>query len=391
MHVVLLLKTAEGGLWTVPHVEELRSRGHAVTVVLPPGPGRLRDALRARDVTVVDSAFSFRFRPPGQALAGLWALRRQLRELAPDVLHYHLYASALAARLCSLGLPVSRVHMVAGPLYLDSPVIRMAERVLVRLDHATIGGSEHTARRYRALGLRADRAPAIAYGVDVTRFVPPDAGQRAAARRALGLPAGAFVAVMVAYTYAPKRSVHRGRGIKGHDVLLTSWKSFAARHPGARLLLVGSGFDREGEEHRQELIRRFGLADDGTVTWLSSVDDVRVAYAAADVSVSPSLSENHGAAVEASAMAVPCIVSDAGALPETVEAGAGWVVPRGDPWLLRAALEDAHDAFLAGTLAEQGRRARRRMERLFDRRATAAQVADVIEQVGAARQLQTVR
>ena len=125
LRVVLVLKTAEGGLWTVPQVQELRLRGHQVVAVLPPGGGRLRDAFRARDVEMEDAAFSFRFRPNLSTVRELWRLRRQIRALRPDVVHYHLYASALAARLSTLGLRLGRVHMVAGPLYLESRVIRL--------------------------------------------------------------------------------------------------------------------------------------------------------------------------------------------------------------------------------------------------------------------------
>ncbi|MEV4640433.1 glycosyltransferase [Actinoplanes sp. NPDC049548] len=391
MHVLLILKTANGGLWTLPHIEELRTRGHRVTVVLPPGPGRLRTTLDSLGVPVLESAFSFSFRPGPRMLAGLWRLRRQIAAAAPDALHYHLYASALAARLCSIGLRVPRIHMVAGPLYLDSLIIRTAERALARLDHVTVAGSEHTALRYRALGLPAERTPPIPYGVDVSRFTPPDRRRRTESRAALGIAADAFVAVMVAYAYAPKRSVHRGRGIKGHDVLLEAWQGFSTRHPGARLLIVGGGFDAAGEAYRQELIARFRLAGNHTVVWLSSVSDVRRMYDAADVSVSPSLSENHGAAVEASAMGIPCIVSDAGALPETVDPHCGWVVPPGDPDALLAALDKAHRAFLAGELPARGARARERMVRRFDRRVLAAALADVIEHVVLLRRTQAAR
>jgi glycosyltransferase involved in cell wall biosynthesis len=78
-------------------------------------------------------------------------------------------------------------------------------------------------------------------------------------------------------------------------------------------------------------------------------------------------------------MGVPCIVSDAGALPETVDADCGWVVPRGDVRALTSALEDAYAAFRAGDLAGRGERARDRMVRHFDSRRAAGGVVDVIE------------
>ncbi len=384
LKVVVVLKTSQGALFTLPHVDELRSRGHEVIVVLPPQRGNLRTALTERGVTVIDSPFDFRFRASVSTVAGLCRLRRQLRELGPDVLHYHLYASALATRLASLMLGIPRVYMVAGPLYLDSPLIRAVERWLVRLDTVTIGGSEFTARRYRELGRTAAQVPAIPYGADAAYFRPPDPGVRGRVRDELGIGPDTFVAVMVALVYAPKRLVHTGRGVKGHDVLLSAWREFRAEHPDSHLVLVGSGFTETGERHRQELIARFRLDDPAAaVTWVDTVDDVRPYYAAADVSVSPSLSENHGAAREAGILGVPSIVSDAGALPETVDALSGWIVPRGDPAALLAALREACAEHRRGELAQRGVHARQLASRRFDDTRSRAAVADVIEQAAA--------
>ncbi|MFC4040830.1 glycosyltransferase family 4 protein [Dactylosporangium siamense] len=381
----MLIKTDEGGRWTLPHLDELRARGHEVVAVLPPGSeGQLRKALHDRGIDVVQSAFDFRFRPAAATVTGLLGLRGQLRALAPDVLHYHLYASALATRIASLGLPARRVHMVAGPLYLESPLIRLVERLLCRLDAVVIGGSDHTATLYRRLGLPAVRVTAIPYGVDTAHFTPPSPAYRAACRDAFGIDAGTFTACLVAYVYPPKRLTHRGRGIKGHDVLLAAWRRFRRETPSAaasRLILLGGGFTPAGEAHRQQLMARFGVAADPSVDWQDSALDVRDCYAAADVSISPSLSENHGAALEAGAMGVPSIVSDAGALPETVDRSTGWTVPRDDVDALVAALHEAHHEFRTGALRRRGQLARERTEARFAQDRAAAAVADVLERV----------
>ncbi|GAB2947557.1 hypothetical protein GCM10027280_40340 [Micromonospora polyrhachis] len=405
LRVAVLLKTNDGGRWILPQVAELRRRGHEVVVVLPSGTGRLTAELTARGVPVRNSPFDFRLRPTLGTLRGLWRLRRLIRALRPDVLNYHLYASALAARLSTVGLAVRRAHMVAGPLYLESPVIRPVERRLWRLDHVTICGTDYTARLYGELGCPPDRRPVATCGVDTdhfdpvppsgtaTRPVPPNGplppsvprpratDLRAKARAELGIAQDAFVAIMVAYVYPPKRLAYQGRGIKGHDVLLTAWRSFQARTPRAHLLLVGGGWTENGETHRQELIDRFGVRDDPSVTWVESVPDVRPCYQAADVSISPSLSEGHGASVEAGSMGVPSIVSDAGGLPETVDGACGWVVPRGDATALAEALTSAYREFEGGKLANRGDLARQRVVRLFDNRVAAQRVADVIEQI----------
>lgn len=383
MKVAMVIKTADGGRWTLPHLDELRARGHDVVAVLPPGSdGQLRKALHDRGIDVVQSRFDFRFRAAPSTLAGLLGLREQLRRLAPDVLHYHLYASALACRLAALGWDVGKVHMVAGPLFLESPVIRFVERLLCRLDTVTIGGSEHIARLYRELGRPAEKAPAIPYGTDMEHFSPPSPAYRAAGREALCADDDTFVVCMVAYVYGPKRMVHRGRGIKGHDVLLAAWREFRRDCPDARLVLLGGGFDAAGAAYKRELLLRFDVANDHSIDWHESVVDVRDCYAAADCSVSPSLSENHGAAREAGAMGVPSIVTDAGALPETIDADSGWLIPRNDPAALVGALREAYAEFRAGTLARRGALARERTARLFAEGPAARAVVDVLEAVG---------
>jgi glycosyltransferase involved in cell wall biosynthesis len=334
--VVCVLKTNQGGLWAVPQMLAARERGHDICFVIPAGDGRLRRDLDAQAVPVVESAFDFSFRPSLRMLRGLFALRRQLRALHADVFFYHLLASALAVRVATLGQRVRRVHMVAGPLYLDSRPIRWAERLLCRLDDVVIGGSEHTAARYRDLGLPSSRVRAIPYGVDLQRFDR-------------------------AHT-APEPSID--------PEVFT-----AADHPDSRLVLVGAGFNEAGERHRQMLMS--SSAGTPNVRWIDSVNDVRPWYAAAQISVSPSLSENHGAALEASAMECPSVVSDAGALPEAVVQGrTGWIVARGAAGPLLNALEEAHRAWREGALPVMGKTARELMVERFDQTACSERVAD---------------
>ena len=361
--VVVSVKTTEGGLWIVPHVRALRAMGATVLVVLPAGDGRLVHAvtqLMATDsgVELHRTSFDFSFRPGVRLVRGLLAHRRLLRRLRADAALYHLYATALATRFALWGSRTRRVHMVAGPLYLESTPIRWAERVLCRLDHHVIAGSAFTGRAYAALGMPAHRLSVVPYGVDLDHFAP-EPGSLGAARSRLGLPSDAFVAVMVAFVYAPKSLVHSAEGIKGHRVALEAWSELRQDHDDIRLLLVGSGFDADGEDYRQRLIASLptSLSELG-ILWLDSVDDVREAYRAADLSLSPSLSENHGAAVEAGAMGCPSVVSNAGGLPETVAPDSGWIVPAGDAGALAAAVRDAIQEHRVGTLAAKGERAR---------------------------------
>ncbi|WP_089155620.1 glycosyltransferase [Micromonospora sp. NBS 11-29] len=384
----MIIKTNHGGLWTIPQACALRDRGHEVVVICPPG-GRLNARLSEAGIRTVASPFSFRFRPSPRTLYELWQLRRVIRRLRPQVLFHHLYAATLAARLATIGLPLVRVQFVAGPAFLESSTVRVVERILWRLDRAIICGTRYTSRRYGELGVPPARRPAVTSGLTLswaTADLPDDtaatrAEARAKARAELGFTPGQFVVIMVAYVYPPRRLSARypNRAPKGHDILLAAWQEFRSRHPEATLMLVGGGFYPAGEDHRRELIRHFRVADDASVRWIDSADDVRPYYRAADLSVSPSLSEGHGAPPEAALLDVPSIVSDSGGLPETVDETCGWVVARDDPAALADALEHAYEEFRSGRLAERGLRARERSHRHFDNRVSAVRMAEVVE------------
>ncbi|MEV4816304.1 glycosyltransferase [Micromonospora tulbaghiae] len=387
LRVAVIVKTNYGGLWTIPQACALRDRSHEVVVICPPG-GRLNDRLAEAGIRTVASPFSFRFRPSLTTLSELWRLRRLVRRLRPQVLYHHLYAATLGARLATVGLPLARVQFVAGPAFLESRAVRIVERLLWRLDRTIICGTRYTSRLYGELGVPASRRPAVTSGLNLawaTADLPDDtaatrAEARAKCRADLGLSPDQFVVIMVAYVYPPRKlAAHRDRAFKGHDVLLAAWQEIRSRHPEAVLMLVGGGSDQAGEDHRQELIRRFGVADDHSVRWIDTADDVRPYYRAADLSVSPSLSEGHGAPPEAALLDVPSIVSDAGGLPETVDESCGWVVPRDDPAALAQAMEHAYAEFRSGRLAERGIRARERSHRHFDNRISAVRMAEVIE------------
>lgn len=377
MKIALVLKTNQGGLWTVPQLKALRERGHEVLALIPRGPGKLRTALEREGIRIVDISAPFRVSPPWEAARVVAEVRRALRKEEPDVIFYHLIHSALVARFASLGLRMKRVHMVAGPLYLESRRIAAIEARLARLDDHIIAGSDYTRDRYVEIGLSASQVTAVPYGVDTQRFSPDAMGSLERPDRA----SAPFTVAMVAYVYAPKSAVFPGVGIKGHDVLLGAWARFSNSRDDVHLVLVGSGFDAAGEAHRQRLMAEYRVATDDSITWYDSVADVRPTYSSSHLSVAPSLSENHGSALESSSMGIPAIVSDAGALPEAVLAGVtGWVVPRGDDEALLDALIAAYNEHMRGLLAIKGQRARALMLEKFDLSTCSSRVAAIIEE-----------
>jgi len=210
------------------------------------------------------------------------------------------------------------------------------------------------AERYGGLPLPVANVP-NPLDVDEWRAVP-----RAGARGALGLPPDAFVAVSHG-----RIDVHR----KGLDVLVDAWRRFTAARgdalPEARLVLIGSGPDREDF---RALLDRAALPG---VTWMDAYltdrPELRRWLSAADAYVIASRTEGMPVApLEAMACRLPVVSSRAHGLPEILsggEASGGLLVACGDAPALAAAL-----AQLAGDPERRrtmGGAARRRVEEAF--------------------------
>jgi glycosyltransferase involved in cell wall biosynthesis len=164
-------------------------------------------------------------------------------------------------------------------------------------------------------------------GVDLDRFTP---GDRAAARRALGISAEVPLALTVR-RLVPRMGVH---------VLLEAW----ARAGGQALLAIaGDGPERAALERRTvalditNRVRFVGrLADEELVSW----------YRAADVAVVPSTAlEGFGLVLlESLACGTPVLASDAGGLPEALAGlDPSLVVRSGDAAALADRLRGAFD------------------------------------------------
>jgi glycosyltransferase involved in cell wall biosynthesis len=134
---------------------------------------------------------------------------------------------------------------------------------------------------------------------------------------------------------------------KGYDVLVAALAKLA--HLPWRLTIAGDcGRSPEASARLRADIARFGLADRVSLLGAVSSDELTTRYASADLFVLPSRFEGYGMAfAEAIAHGVPVVGTTAGAIPETVPASAGVLVPPDDVAALAAALqqliEDRHE------------------------------------------------
>ncbi|MFI5183367.1 MAG: glycosyltransferase family 4 protein [Vicinamibacteria bacterium] len=232
---------------------------------------------------------------------------------------------------------------LSGEIYtwgtsVDRPWVRRAVGFAARIRNrwlrdadAFVAISTRVHAEILAAGVAPERIAEIPHGVDIRRFHPASSDERRSLRLKLGLPDDGPIIVFTG-------RLLRGKGI---DVLLGAFGRLARRHPGARLVLVGSG---DGQSLSIEDEARGAAASEtlmGRVSFTGRVGNVEDYLRAADVFAFPSLFEAMPLSViEAAACGLACVASRVGGIPDVLEDGSsGRLVPPGDTEGLEAALD----------------------------------------------------
>ncbi|HWP29039.1 MAG TPA: glycosyltransferase [Chloroflexota bacterium] len=259
-----------------------------------------------------------------------------------DLIHAHYW---LSGRVAAVLQPRWRVPVVAmfhtlarmknrvltAPAERESAIrAEIEQRTMTLADRVVATSAADRRQMLEHYLLPPGKISVVPGGVDRARFRPRD---QAAARQALGLQARKVVLF-----------VGRIQRLKGIDLLLRAVARLVRAHPaladGLRVLIVGGRPSGDGPE-RQEFLRlsriaaRLGISR--LVDFVGAVDQERLPlfYAAADVTVIPSLYESFGlVAVESMACGTPVVAARVGGLTTTVQDGqTGYLIPWRDPVL----------------------------------------------------------
>ena len=339
----------------------LREAGWNVTLICSDGPGVVE---LARDSGVAYEPLAMEREPsPWKDLRALLQARKLLKRLRPDVLVYATPKAALVGSIAGWMTRVPRRNYELWGLRMETSagasrrVLGLLESLTMRLSTRVIANSSSLAARVAELGLNGGREVAVlgsgsSHGVDAEKFArdaetPELAPDLEARLQRSSAPIVGFVG--------------RLHPDKGTDTLMEALAICAQRSVAAQLLVVGAdegailGADIEG-----------GVSI--PVHSAGFTSDVRPMMRAMDVLVLPSRREGFpNVVLEAGAMSVPAIVSDATGCVDAVKDGVtGIVTPVGDA----SALADALESLLGDQVRRQqlGTAARAWVQENFDPR-----------------------
>ncbi len=269
---------------------------------------------------------------PWADIRATMALYHAIREFRPHLLHTHMAKAGLVGRVAAVSFNLTHraarvrlIHTYHGHV-LEGYFSGWTTRVFISLERALAAMTDHliaVSGRVRddlmehyAIGSPAAFS-VVPLGLDLAQFGAVDDRERAAARRALDIPAGAPVIT----------TVGRLTAIKNHALFLDAAARVAAARANAIFLIAGGG------ELRDELeaeARARGIAD--RVRFLGWRRDLTTIYGATDVFVITSKNEGTPVAlIEAMAAGVPGVSTDVGGVRDVItDASMGRVVPPDD-------------------------------------------------------------
>ncbi|MFJ4044402.1 glycosyltransferase [Microbacterium sp. NPDC089987] len=317
------------------YLEYLKEDGWNVTLVCSPGR-RVAEYSERENIPFVPVKMR-RGPSPIFDVLSLLRLIRVLRRVRPDVLVYATpKASLLAASAGALlGIPVRayelwglRAETVSG---LRGRVLAALEWTTARLSTTYIANSHSLARRARELGVAGGKKARVlgkgsSHGVDAEHF------SREATSHQL-LPSDDHVEGRASVPVVG--FIGRLHPDKGIDTLFAALEEVALSGVPFQVVLVGR---HDGVDAGPLLSR---LQERVPVHFVGQVQDVRPALASMDVLVLPSRREGFpNVVLEAAAMEVPAIVSDAtGCVDSVLDGKTGFVTPVGNVTRLAAALD----------------------------------------------------
>jgi len=296
----------------------------------------------------------------------LWKTVKEIRKILknekPDIIHSHLYAGDIFAKLTS-SLECKLIATIHGadPRWNNKNEMNLSIKVWLLLEKLRkpyyIAVSNYVkSKLHKVLSIPESKIFQVYNGIDLTKFKFKDIEEKT------------FVPTII--------QVGRLAEEKGHIISIKAFKIVKQHFPKARLLFVGDGYYRTTIANE---VKKFKLDD--SIYFLGERDDVYNILEDAHVLWMPSFREGLPLSVlEAMACGLPVIASNTGGLPEVVsDEKTGYLINVGAfEQLADKTIKILLDKNLAKSMGIEGRK---KVEELFSIEKTADNYLDIYKKI----------
>lgn len=277
----------------VDAAKALREKGQYEPVICNLGQ---KSELEAELAAAKIQCFNLAKEVPGKnIIKTLRTVRKIIKEVQPNIIHTHQFASDFYGSLAAIGLKIPVVSHLHNPQAESRSRQIMRFFLTIRLTDAFIASSEEkeTAMKRWAPWTKIF---VLHNAIDEKNLELPTGFEREKFRQTFGLPAQSLVI----------GAVGRLSPEKGFDILLESFRKIAKKNPGIFLMIVGSGPE---EKNLKTLATKLEILDN--VIFTGYRRDIAALMSLFDLMVVSSRTESFClAALEAMFVGTPIIITD---------------------------------------------------------------------------------
>lgn len=338
MRVLQVVKTSEGASWAFDQADALIKQGVDVVTAIPDLNGKVAKKYLEKGYPLIQADFSLPIKNPFKYFKRARKIREIVKQVKPDIIHFHFVTNIIMARLALKEDKTPRVFQVPGPLHLETALFRKLDLKTARRNDFWIGSCRKTVQIYEENHVSKEKLFLGYYGGYGGVQCDEYAKDSDVLHKEYDIDNNKKIVGMVSYTYKPKWYARQKRGIKGHEDFIDALALVKKEIPGVIGVVIGGPW---GNSHKYfERVKEYAKQMCGEdIIFTGTRSDVKKVYCELDVVVHPSHSENLGGAAESLAAARPTISTDVGGFVDIVKDGeTGYVVPAKNPQVLSSAI-----------------------------------------------------
>lgn len=335
MHVLHLIKTSEGAAWALNLLRVVKSKYPDLkfSVVIPKG-GRNFDGYLEICENVIDFDYSIdtRFFAKGRTL------KKIVTNINPDIIQSWFTQTTLYSRLFLRNFSQPKIYEVVGPAHLEIALFKWGDILSSAKNDYWIATSQYIYDHYRNAKVPTDKLFLNYAYIDTEKFLlQARLLKQRDLRKEYNIPTTTKIIGTASYIYPPK--FFQKNGIKGHEILLESFKILLKKRDDVVLFIAGGTFGTD-RGYEKRLKEEAAAISKDKIFFTGSYKHVNEVISNYDVFVYLSKSENLGGVYESLLLEIPTISSDRGALPELVINGeTGYNVGLENPKLIAEKIE----------------------------------------------------